>query len=202
MKYLYLLGLVASAGVLTACSSSEPTPEATTALEIKNEAEASQATTEVDPPVTEEILTEAETAAYQAEQVLAVEAQAKRLETLAATTMETLATGTFEGIAWGHDSEGSVTIKATGDQVMVELGEDFKADRGPDLYVILTQQQPLTGEDPLALDKNKIKILEPLASRRGQQVYTTTRADFDTHNYGVVIWCQKYNVVFGGAVLQ
>lgn len=193
MKFFQLLTLLVSAFTISACSTTQA-PEDTN----QNEA----VITETVIENSEEVLTEAEEAAYEAERAVSVEAQAQRLEAATAESMTTLASGNFVGVAPGHNAEGSVTIKEDGDQVMIELGEDFNTDKGPDLYVILSQDQPLTGEDPVSLNKEKIKILEPLADRNGRQVYVASKADFENYGHSVVIWCNKYNVVFGGAVLQ
>jgi len=149
-----------------------------------------------------EILDEEETIAYEAERIEAEKAQGPRKIELETKTFTQVKSGNFVGIAPGHNAVGGVVIKELGDRVMIELGEDFIADKGPDLYITLTQEQPLTGVDPLQLDKSKIKRIEPLTSRSGTQVYEVSKTDFDSYGHAVVVWCSKYNVVFGAAILE
>jgi len=161
--------------------------------------------TPTTPPTTEapktvETLTEEETAAYESAKAQAEEAQAERQEKLAETpTAETLATGSFAGIAPGHNAAGDVTVKVLGDEVMIELADNFSSDKGPDLNLVLSQEQTLTGEDPVQLDTSKLLVLEPLVSQSGSQVYTTSLENFKQFNHAAVVWCQKFNVVFGAA---
>lgn len=116
--------------------------------------------------------------------------------------MPTLASGSFVGIAPGHNADGQVMIKENGEDVIIELSADFASDAGPDLYVVLTQAQEFTGADPVALDTSKIHKVSPLVSLTGTQSYTVSKADFEANNYAVAVWCNKFNVVFGGAVLK
>jgi len=52
------------------------------------------------------------------------------------------------------------------------------------------------------LDESKVKILGALSNVKGKQVYTVSKAEFDQFNYGVTIWCKKYNILFGATPIQ
>lgn len=151
--------------------------------------------------VVEEVLTETEAKAYEAERAVAL-ANNQALEVLAETEEnKPLSTSEFVGIAPGHNTEGTVTVTDLGDNVLLEFSDDFVADKGPDLYVTLTQEQPLTGEDPVQLDTSKVKTITPLLHQSGGQRYAVPKADFESYGHAVVVWCKKYNVVFGAALL-
>ncbi|QFR38813.1 DM13 domain-containing protein [Candidatus Gracilibacteria bacterium 28_42_T64] len=152
--------------------------------------------------VQKEVLTEKQAAEYEAEKAGAQETQAQLEKTLGDTELPVLASGIFAGIASGHNAEGGITVKDNGDTVIIELGEDFVSDKGPDLFLILTQNQLLTGADPVQLDTSKILKIDPLVSLSGRQMYEVSKADFEANNYGVAIWCNQFNVVFGGAVFK
>ena len=93
-------------------------------------------------------------------------------------------------------------VKDNQGSVVIELSEDFVSDTGPDLYLILSQNQELTGQDPVKLDTSKIHKISPLVSLKGRQSYEVSKVDFEANNYAVVVWCNEFNVVFGGAVLK
>ena len=149
----------------------------------------------------EEVFTEAETAAYEAEQKAAQEAQVARQKALAEQTFQTVATGNFSA-ASGKKISGGVTIEEKGDEVMITLSDDFSVSKGPDLYVTLSQQQSFTGSKNVALEESKVKILDALANTKGKQVYTISKSEFEKYDYGVTIWCKKYNILFGATPLS
>ena len=157
---------------------------------------------ETAPLIMPEELTQEEEVEYKAEQKKVVEAQVERKIEVAEKEMVVVKSGNFVGIASGHNAEGGVMVKESKDKVLIELDDDFFTDKGPDLYLTLTQEQSLTGEDPVQLDVSKIKRIEPLASRKGTQIYEVSKKDFESFGHAVVIWCNKFNVVFGAAVLK
>jgi len=152
--------------------------------------------------VEEEVLSEEAAAAYEEERLAAEQAQAELEASTADAELVVLGSGSFAGIAPGHNAEGGVTVKDNGENVLIELDASFASDTGPDLYVILTQEQTLTGADPVQLDTSKIVKIAPLVNLQGAQSYEISKADFEANGYAVVIWCNEFNVVFGAATLN
>ncbi len=152
--------------------------------------------------IEKEVLTEDQAIKYEEERITAQETQEKLEASILETELSTIATGIFEWIATGHNGEGWVTVKDNGDTVIIELSEDFSSDKGPDLYLILTKNQPLEWIDPVQLDTSKILKIAPLVSLSGKQSYEVSKVDFEANNYGVAVWCNEFNVVFAGAVLK
>lgn len=148
-----------------------------------------------------EVLSEEAAAKYKAEQDLAKEGEAQLSSDLEDKELSILANGSFAGIAPGHNAEGWVTVKDNGDNVIIELDADFISDKGPDLYVILTEEQTLTGADPVQLDISKVTKIAPLVNLKGKQVYQISKAEYEAKNYAVWIWCNEFNVVFWAAKL-
>jgi len=145
--------------------------------------------------------TQQELADYSDEQAEAQAAQEALLEQAAVPALVTLGTGSFQG-ASGKSTSGGVTIEEKDGQVMIILDQSFSTSSGPDLYVTLSQQQPFAGGKKVGLDASKTKILGALAKTSGEQVYTVSKADFDKFNYGVTIWCKKYNILFGATPIN
>lgn len=148
-----------------------------------------------------EVLSEDAAAKYKAEQDIAKVAENELQANLEDKELPTLASGNFVGIAPGHNAEGGVTLKDNGDSVIIELDADFVSDKGPDLYVILTEEQTLTGADPVQLDISKVTKIAPLVNLKWKQVYQISKAEYEAKNYAVGIWCNEFNVVFGAAKL-
>ena len=66
----------------------------------------------------------------------------------------------------------------------------------------MSQEQTLTGADPVQLDTDKIVKIAPLVNLDGSQSYEVSKADFEANGHAVAIWCNEFNVVFGAAVLK
>ena len=152
--------------------------------------------------IDEETFTQAELEAYNAEQAEAQEAQAALIEASTQAELVTLGSGSFAAAGTKYDISGGVTIEEKDGEVMIILSDDFSVSNGPDLYVTLSQEQPFTGGKKVELEESKVKLLGALANTSGKQVYTVSKADFDQFDYGVTIWCKKYNVLFGATPIQ
>jgi len=99
--------------------------------------------------------------------------------------------GTFAG-AEGHKAGGSFALAREGDQTLLRLGDDFRVEKGPDVYVALS-----AGPRPSA----GAVFLGKLSKFSGAQVFDVpagTDLKAFTH---VVLWSKKDNVAFGTASL-
>ena len=106
------------------------------------------------------------------------------------TAAAPLGAGVFSG-ASGHKTSGAVTITKQGGQYVIELGGDFTFDGAPDPYVSLG-----TGNKPLEGGLGSV-----LASNTGAQRYAIDAAGLDGAKQ-VIIWCKKYAVPLGVAVIE
>ena len=64
------------------------------------------------------------------------------------------------------------------------------------------EEMELIRSEFMALKRVLIHSVSSLANKRGSQMYTVSKKDFEANNYAVVIWCKRFNVVFGAAVLK
>ncbi len=103
---------------------------------------------------------------------------------------EPLGAGKFHG-ASSHKTSGSVTVTKQDGQYVIELGGDFSFDGAPDPYVSLG-----TGNKPLEGGLGSV-----LASNTGAQRYAIDAAGLDGAKQ-VIIWCKKYAVPLGVAVIE
>ncbi|MFK8184865.1 MAG: DM13 domain-containing protein [Phormidesmis sp.] len=109
-------------------------------------------------------------------------------EDLAAGTI--IATGTFEGKS-DHITTGSVDIVERGGKYYIELGDDFSLDNAPDPKVGLGKN----GYDPITQSGE-------LRSLTGASTYELPDGlDISSYNE-VYIWCEKFSVPLGVAVLS
>lgn len=94
------------------------------------------------------------------------------------------------------NTEGSVKVVEEDGKRYLELGEDFKTGRGPDVFVLLHREAT-----PKSYDKDDFVNLGMIDSFSGAQRYEipedVTVNDFQS----VVIWCRQFNVTFGHAKL-
>lgn len=101
--------------------------------------------------------------------------------------------GNFTG-ADGHRAKGSYEIATSGGKTLLKLGGDFSVEKGPDVYVVLSQAEKVPAKGSLFLGK--------LTRVTGPQAFDlpagTDLAAF-TH---VVLWCKKYSVPMGVASLR
>ena len=108
----------------------------------------------------------------------------------APATAEPLGAGKFFG-ASSHKTLGSVTVSKESGQYVVNLGDDFSFDGAPDPYVALgTGKKPLEGG-----------LIGVLGSNTGAQRYAIDAAGLDGAKQ-VIIWCKRYAVPLGVAVIE
>lgn len=118
---------------------------------------------------------------------------------LPAVAVETTAKtgGGFEKASFSID--GSWTIEQRGDTRVLVLSEDFKTRSGPDLKVFFSPKRfdEVTGKTAT----EGSYYLAPLQSRRGAQEYELP-ADLDLAAFSsVLIHCEAYSKLWGGADL-
>lgn len=99
-----------------------------------------------------------------------------------------MAGGHFTGTD-GHKASGSFTIEAG----TIAFADDFVADRGPDVYVVLSPTPTVTDGKALYLGK--------LAKFNGKQSYTIPAGTNLAGYSHVVLWCKRYGKTMGLAAL-
>ncbi len=101
--------------------------------------------------------------------------------------------GNFIGVGDGiHDTHGDVFIIETDDGSRLLRFENFKATKGPDLFVYLATDE--TANDFVNLGVLKGNI--------GNQNYMMPPG-IDLSNYNtVLIWCKQFSILFGSAKLS
>jgi pentapeptide MXKDX repeat protein len=105
--------------------------------------------------------------------------------------MTMLPHGAFAG-AEGHKAGGSFALVREGDQTVLKLADDFWTEKGPDVYLVLSNG-PKASTGAVFLGK--------LSKFSGAQVFAVppgTDLGAFTH---VVLWSKKDNVAFGAASL-
>ena len=117
--------------------------------------------------------------------------------TAPASTSTTTPTGTFKD--GEHSTKGSVSIVTENGKRYVVLDQDFKSEKGPDLYVILykTDAPPKGG-----LKKADYYSVAPLKNTSGAQRYALPNKVNLANYKSVAIWCHKFNATFGYAPLS
>ncbi|WP_170760974.1 DM13 domain-containing protein [Ruegeria lacuscaerulensis] len=113
--------------------------------------------------------------------------------TLASTTFAVAGghEGQFEGRS-NHVTSGTVKMVKDGDRYIVELGDDFSLDGGPDPRVAL-------GKDGSYDPDTKLGALLHLTGKQSYAVPPT----LDVSNYNeVYIWCEVAGVPLGVATLK
>ena len=101
-------------------------------------------------------------------------------------------TGTFAG-AKDHSANGSYTITGSGKDRALVLSDNFKVDKAPDIYVILSSGA--MAKDAGSVNLGRLKKLEGAQSYKIPE--STDLAAYDT----VLLWCKKYSVLIGQAPL-
>jgi hypothetical protein len=96
-----------------------------------------------------------------------------------------------------HDTSGHAAILTDGSQRFLRL-TDFSTSNGPDVHVYLTAGVPANGPQS-AFDDDFVE-LGGLKGNVGDQNYEVP-ADADARYRTAVIWCDRFNVVFGAADL-
>jgi hypothetical protein len=96
-----------------------------------------------------------------------------------------------------HDTSGHASILTDGSQRFLRL-TDFSTSNGPDVHVYLTAG--VTANGPQSAFDDDFVELGGLKGNVGDQNYEVP-ADADARYRTVVIWCDRFNVVFGAADL-
>jgi len=179
MKSVFTLGLLALLTVGCATNPTNP-PSAEAAPDAETSAPAVEAETETSMPA----------AGEEAAEVAQAEPAVLRM-------------GTF--VDGEHPTQGRVQIvERDGDRIL-EFGEDFQTDPGPDLVVVLHRSADVIGESTppaFPINEGDYVLLEPLKNVAGIQQYIIP-ADLDLDDYpSAAIWCRQFNATFGAAALQ
>ncbi len=110
---------------------------------------------------------------------------------------ELLDSGQFVTVDPDHETTGTVEILKKENRVYVRLAEDFSTANGPDVNLLLHKKNP-----PQSFDQGDYLTLGELKSFNGTQVYQVPEGvALDEYN-SVVVWCKKFNIVFGTAHLE
>jgi pentapeptide MXKDX repeat protein len=92
----------------------------------------------------------------------------------------------------GHAAAGSFEMTGTGKERRLRFGSDFKVERGPDVYVVLTRGPKVTVGD---LNLGKLKRFS------GTSDYLVpAEADLGSYTH-LLVWCRKYSVAMALAPL-
>ncbi|MPZ97305.1 MAG: electron transporter [Propionibacteriales bacterium] len=112
-----------------------------------------------------------------------------------------LAGGTF--ISHEHETTGTVRVVQLPDGTHVLRLDDLDTSNGPDLKVWLSDAEVVEGRAGWHLfDDGAYVNLGDLKGNKGSQNYRIP-ADVDLADFGSVsIWCDRFNVSFGAAVLE
>ena len=104
----------------------------------------------------------------------------------------TIAEGTFASYA--HETVGTARIVTSGGKSFLRLS-GFSTSNGPDVRILLVK-----GDDPRNTDKANVLDLGSIKGNKGDQNYPLPDGAADA--YGAVnVWCARFSVGFGGAVL-
>ncbi len=97
-----------------------------------------------------------------------------------------------------HPTQGQVTVLKEAGKNYLEFDQNFQTNKGPDLYVILSRSEkpPVSG----IKEKDYISIAR-LQKTSGNQRYALPNNINLQEFKSVAIWCRKFNVTFGYAVL-
>jgi hypothetical protein len=106
-----------------------------------------------------------------------------------------LATGSF--VASEHPTKGLVNIVEAEGKKFLKFDRSFKSDNGPDLFVILHNQNP-----PQAYGDSNYLSLGRLQKTTGEQMYEIPAGTDIASFQSVVIWCKQFNATFGFAPLK
>ncbi len=110
---------------------------------------------------------------------------------------EVLDSGKFVTVDADHETTGTVEILQKENRIYVRLGDDFSTAEGPDLHLLLHKKNP-----PMGYDQGDFVSLGRLKSLNGTQVYQVPEGVALDQYVSVVVWCKKFNIVFGTAHLK
>jgi len=112
--------------------------------------------------------------------------------------------GTLSGADRFHNVEGTVTVFRDGGAYFLRF-EDYDATSGPDVYFYLTPSA--NAGSASEVENEGLRVLVPGGASGGQATLrgnfnVPLPADFDATMYnGLVVWCDRFNVEFGRAML-
>lgn len=109
-----------------------------------------------------------------------------------------LFTGKFHGQV--HKTEGRATLYQEADGKLVLRLKDFKTSNGPDVHVVLVAANQGDAKS-LKGDTERIE-LGKLKGNEGDQNYEIPEGTDLTKFDGVLIYCERFNAVFGLAPLE
>ncbi len=94
---------------------------------------------------------------------------------------------------------GTWSIEKNGDEQVITLSEDFSTKSGPDLKIFLS---PMTVAEVTGKTATQGSVLvSELESNKGSQQFVVP-ANIDLSKYkSILIHCEKYSVLWGGADL-
>ncbi|WP_414544676.1 DM13 domain-containing protein [Nostoc sp. CCY0012] len=97
-----------------------------------------------------------------------------------------------------HPTQGKVSVITEQGKRYLEFDQNFKTDKGPDLFVILhnSDMPPVSGIQ----EKDYVNIA-PLQKISGTQRYALPDNVNLVNFKSVAIWCRQFNTTFGYAVL-
>lgn len=111
--------------------------------------------------------------------------------------IRTVAEGSFVGRS--HPSSGTAVVLTDGTQTFLRFDDDFQTDNGPDLFVYVVAG--VDSQSDSGLYDDDFVNLGRLTGNIGAQNYEVP-AGVDLGAYDtVVVWCDRFDVVFGAADL-
>lgn len=110
---------------------------------------------------------------------------------------EVLDSGKFVTVDADHETTGTVEIVQKKNRIYVRLGDDFSTAEGPDLHLLLHKKNP-----PIGYDQSDYVSLGRLKSFNGTQVFLVPDGVALDQYVSVVVWCKKFNIIFGTAHLE
>jgi Electron transfer DM13 len=119
----------------------------------------------------------------------------RAMPTQLSSTAKLLVGGSF--VASEHPTQGLAQIVEADGKKFLKFDRSFKSDNGPDLYVILHNQDP-----PQAYEDGNYLSLGRLKRTSGEQMYEIPASSNITTFKSVVIWCKQFNATFGFASLE
>jgi Electron transfer DM13 len=123
---------------------------------------------------------------------------ATQTPTTAATTVDSAKAKTGQFQAGEHPTQGQVSVVKEQEKNYLEFDQNFKTDKGPDLYVILYrgEKPPISG----IKEKDYVSIAR-LQNTSGNQRYALPNNIKLAEFKSVAIWCRQFNATFGYAAL-
>lgn len=95
---------------------------------------------------------------------------------------------------------GTVRIVQTKDQLLIQFDENFKTKSGPDLKIVFSPTEFGKVKGKTAMQG--AHLVDLLKETSGFQTYSLPK-DFDWKNYkSLLVHCEKYAVLWGGAALE